>query len=69
MPHIIVVIVTLSQTRVGQCKRCKIGFGQRRLNSQTNAMKAELYSIIQRLKPIPSYVVDDMGPADGEYLV
>ena len=29
----------------------------------TNALKAELYSIIQRLKPTPRYGVDDMAAA------
>ena len=35
----------------------------------TNASKAELYSIIQRLKPTPRYVVDDMASAAGKYSV
>ena len=35
----------------------------------TNALKAELYSIIQRLKPTPRYVVDDMAAAAGKNLV
>ena len=35
----------------------------------TNALKAELYSIIQRLKPTPRYVVDDMAAAAGKYSV
>ena len=35
----------------------------------TNALKAELYSIIQRLKPSPGYVVDDMAAAAGKYSV
>ena len=33
----------------------------------TNALKAELYSIIQRLKHTPSYVVDAMAAAVGKY--
>ena len=33
----------------------------------TNALKAELYSIIQRLKPTSCYVVDDMAAAAGKY--
>ena len=32
----------------------------------TNALKAELYSIIRRLKNIPRYVVDDMATAAGK---
>ena len=35
----------------------------------TNALKVELYSIIQRLKPTPRYVVDDMGAAAGKNFV
>ena len=35
----------------------------------TNALKAELYSIIQRLKPTPRYVVDDMAAAAGKFSV
>ena len=35
----------------------------------TNALKAELYSIIQRMKPTPCYVVDDMAAAAGKNLV
>ena len=35
----------------------------------TNALKAELYSIIQRLKPTPPYVVDDMAAAAGHEVV
>ena len=35
----------------------------------TNALKAKLYSIIQRLKPTPRYVVDDMAAATGMYSV
>ena len=35
----------------------------------TNALKAELYSIIQRMKPTPRYVVDDMAAAAGKNLV
>ena len=34
-----------------------------------NALKAELCSIIQRLKPTPRYVVDDMAAAAGKNLV
>ena len=33
----------------------------------TNVLKAELYSIIQRLKPTPRYVVHDMAKAAGKY--
>ena len=32
----------------------------------TNALKAELYSIIQRSKPTPRHVVDDMATAAGK---
>ena len=39
------------------------------VESPTNALKAELYSIIQRLKPTPHYVVDDIGAAAGKNLV
>ena len=35
----------------------------------TNDLKAELYSIIQRLKPTPRYVVDDIAAAAGKYSV
>ena len=35
----------------------------------TNALKAELYTIIQRLKPTPRYVVDDLAAAAGKYSV
>ena len=35
----------------------------------TNALKAELYSIIERLKPTPRYVVNDMAIAAGKYSV
>ena len=35
----------------------------------TNDLKAELYSIIQRLKPTPHYVVDDMAATAGKYSV
>ena len=35
----------------------------------TNSLKAELYSIIQRLKPTPRYVVDDMAAAAGKHSV
>ena len=35
----------------------------------TNALKAELYSIIQSLKPTPWYVVDDMVGAAGKYSI
>ena len=35
----------------------------------TNPLKAELYSIIQRLKPTPRYVVDDMAAAAVKYSV
>ena len=34
----------------------------------TNALTAELYSIIQRLKPTLRYVVDDMAAATGKNL-
>ena len=33
----------------------------------TNALKAELYSIKQRLKPSPRYIVDDMASAACKY--
>ena len=69
MPHIIVIVVTLSQSKVGQSKRCKIGFRQKGIEFPTNALKAELYSIIQRLKPTPGYVVDDMAATAGKYSV
>ena len=32
----------------------------------TNALKAELYTIIQRLKLTPRYVVDDMAAGAGK---
>ena len=35
----------------------------------TNALKAELYSVIQRLKPTHCYVVDDMAAAAGHEVV
>ena len=35
----------------------------------TNALKAELYSIVQRLKLTPRYVVDTIGIAAGKNLV
>ena len=34
-----------------------------------NALKAELYSITQRLRPTSCYVVNDMAVAAGKYSV
>ena len=42
-------------------------FQAKRIEFPTNVLKAELYSIIQRLKPTPHYVVDDMVAATGKY--
>ena len=44
-------------------------FQAKRIEFPTNVLKAELYSIIQRLKPTPHYVVDDMAAAAGKYSV
>ena len=41
----------------------------KRVELPTNALKAESYNIIQRLKPTPCYVFDDMAAAAGKNLV
>ena len=69
MAHIIVVVVTLFQSKVGQSTRLQDWLQAKGVESPTNALKAELYSIIQRLKPTPHYVVDDIGAAAGKNLV
>ena len=62
MCRIIHVAVSPSQFKVGQNPWWKSGF---RLG-KFNALKAELYRIIQRLKPTPRYVID-MAASAGKY--
>ena len=48
-------------------QKMKDWFQAKRIEFPTNPLKAEFYSIIQRLKPTPRYVVDDMAAAAGKY--
>ena len=60
MPHIIVIIITMSQSRVAQAKDARFASGKG-IEFPTIALKDELHSIIQTLKPTPCYVIDDRG--------
>ena len=42
---------------------------QKGIDFPTNTLKPELYCIIERLKPIPHYIVDDMAAAVGKYSI